>query len=145
MATMADLIARYIQKELEETQGQLELKRKELAEKFNCVPSQITYVLKTRFTPSNGYHVVSVRGGGGFIRIIEKSIDDQIYEKIGDEITEKTARLLLKNLYEREVLTSEEFRILRPLVSDSILGISGKEANHLRSRMLKSIISSILS
>lgn len=145
MATMADLIARYIQKELEETQGQLELKRKELAEKFNCVPSQITYVLKTRFTPSNGYHVVSVRGGGGFIRIIEKSIDDQIYEKIGDEITEKTARLLLKNLYEREVLTNEEFRILRPLVSDSILGISGKEANHLRSRMLKSIISSILS
>jgi transcriptional regulator CtsR len=142
---MADLIARYIQKELEETQGQLELKRKELAEKFNCVPSQITYVLKTRFTPSNGYHVVSVRGGGGFIRIIEKSIDDQIYEKIGDEITEKTARLLLKNLYEREVLTNEEFRILRPLVSDSILGISGKEANHLRSRMLKSIISSILS
>jgi transcriptional regulator CtsR len=145
VATMADLIARYIQKELEETQGQLELKRKELAEKFNCVPSQITYVLKTRFTPSNGYHVVSVRGGGGFIRIIEKSIDDQIYEKIGDEITEKTARLLLKNLYEREVLTNEEFRILRPLVSDSILGISGKEANHLRSRMLKSIISSILS
>jgi transcriptional regulator CtsR len=145
VATMADLIARYIQKELEETQGQLELKRKELAEKFNCVPSQITYVLKTRFTPSNGYHVVSVRGGGGFIRIIEKSIDDQVYEKIGDEITEKTARLLLKNLYEREVLTNEEFRILRPLVSDSILGISGKEANHLRSRMLKSIISSILS
>ncbi len=145
MATMADLIARYIQKELEETQGQLELRRKELAEKFDCVPSQITYVLKTRFTPSNGYHVVSVRGGGGFIRIIEKSIDDQIYKKIGNEITEKTARLLLKNLYERDIITQEEFKILRPLVSDSILGISGKDANHLRSRMLKSIISSILS
>lgn len=144
MATIADLIAKYIQRELEETQGQLELKRKELAEKFNCVPSQITYVLKTRFTPSNGYHVISVRGGGGFIRVIERSIDEQIYEKIGDEVTEKTARLLLKNLKDREVITNQELRILRPLVSDSILGLSGEEANHLRSRILKSVISSIL-
>ncbi|MFP4456103.1 MAG: CtsR family transcriptional regulator [Clostridia bacterium] len=144
MATIADLIAKYIQSELEETQGQLELKRKELAKKFNCVPSQITYVLKTRFTPSNGYHVVSVRGGGGFIRIIERSIDDQIYEKIGDEVTEKTARLLLKNLSDREVITNQELKILRPLVSDSILGLSGEGANHMRSRILKSVISSIL-
>ena len=145
MPTIADLIAKHIYKKLEETQGQLDLKRKELAEKFDCVPSQITYVLKTRFTPSNGYHVISIRGGGGFIRIIEKSIDNQIYEKIGDEVTEKTARLLLKNLYEREVVTNQELRILRPLVSDSILGVSGQEANQLRSRILKSIISSILS
>lgn len=143
MATMADLIASYIQEELKETQGRLDLKRKELAEKFDCVPSQITYVLKTRFTPSHGYHVVSIRGGGGYIRIIEKSIDERIHGKIDDQITEKTARMLLQNLFERDILTEQELRILRPLVSDSIIGLSGEPANRLRSRILKSVITSI--
>jgi transcriptional regulator CtsR len=145
MATMADIIAEYIQNELSETQGYLELKRRELAERFNCVPSQITYVLKTRFSPSNGYHVISIRGGGGYIRIIEREINDDIYSRIGEEVTEKTARLLLKNLHERSIITERELALLRTVVSDSVIGFSGEEANSLRSRILKSIISTIVS
>ncbi len=145
MATMADIIAEYIQRELSQTQGYLELKRKELAEKFDCVPSQITYVLKTRFSPSNGYHVISIRGGGGYIRISQKSIDEEIYDKIGTDVTEKKARLLLKNLQERDLISQRELRLLRIIISDSVLGVSGEDANEVRSNILKSVISTILS
>lgn len=69
MASLCDDIARFICDALKETQ-QIDLQRNLLAERFRCAPSQITYVLSTRFTPQNGYHVESRRGGGGYVRII---------------------------------------------------------------------------
>ncbi len=141
--TITDLITRYIERRLEEAEGQVELNRGELAEKFSCVPSQVTYVLKTRFTPSHGYHVISIRGGGGYIRIIAKDIDEQLYDLIGKQTTEKQALYLLQSLYERDFLSEGEYVLLRPLLSDSILGMSGEDANRVRSRILKSIVSSL--
>ena len=66
---ISDIIAGFIQQELEEAGGALELQRSDLAQRFNCVPSQINYVMSTRFSPEHGYIVESRRGGGGYIRI----------------------------------------------------------------------------
>ena len=78
MASLCDDIARFICDALKETQ-QIDLQRNLLAERFRCAPSQITYVLSTRFTPQNGYHVESRRGGGGYVRIIRlDALRDQL-------------------------------------------------------------------
>ena len=72
---ISDLIAAFIRESLEETDGVLELQRSDLAERFNCVPSQINYVMSTRFSPEHGYIVESRRGGGGYIRIRRVRMD----------------------------------------------------------------------
>ena len=71
----SDMIARFIQAELEEANGVLELQRSDLAQRFGCVPSQINYVMSTRFSPEHGYIVESRRGGGGYIRITRVQVD----------------------------------------------------------------------
>ena len=72
MATLSDSIERYLKGRLSKAvEGVIEIRRSEVAEQFDCVPSQINYVLETRFTPQRGYYVESRRGGGGYIRIME--------------------------------------------------------------------------
>ena len=73
----SDMIARFIQAELEEANGVLELQRSDLAQRFGCVPSQINYVMSTRFSPERGYIVESRRGGNGYIRITRVQVDRQ--------------------------------------------------------------------
>ena len=74
---ISDMIAGFIQAELEAADGVLELQRSDLAQRFNCVPSQINYVMSTRFSPERGYIVESRRGGGGYIRISRVRMDRQ--------------------------------------------------------------------
>ena len=74
---ISDIIAGFIQQELDQAGGALELQRADLAQRFNCVPSQINYVMSTRFSPEHGYIVESRRGGGGYIRITRVQVDRQ--------------------------------------------------------------------
>ena len=74
---ISDIIAGFIQQELDNAGGALELQRSDLAQRFNCVPSQINYVMSTRFSPEHGYIVESRRGGGGYIRITRVQVDRQ--------------------------------------------------------------------
>ena len=76
---ISDIIAAFIRESLEETDGVLELQRSDLAERFNCVPSQINYVMSTRFSPEHGYIVESRRGGGGYIRIRRAKTDVEAF------------------------------------------------------------------
>ena len=88
---ISDLIAGFIQQELDEAGGALELQRSDLAQRFNCVPSQINYVMSTRFSPEHGYIVESRRGGGGYIRITRVQVDRQtllmhVINSVGDTL-----------------------------------------------------------
>lgn len=144
MTSMADVIALYLQQQLQNNEY-LEVSRKELADQFNCVPSQITYVLQTRFTPKNGYHVVSVRGGGGYIRIFKRLVDSDVLLAIDESLSEKSAQLLIDSLCDQGYLDSSQRLILRTAVSNHTFGFSGLRADRLRSRVLRSILNIMLS
>ena len=96
----SDMIARFIQAELEEANGVLELQRSDLAQRFGCVPSQINYVMSTRFSPEHGYIVESRRGGGGYIRITRVQVDRHtllmhVINSVGDTLERNVAQTLL--------------------------------------------------
>ena len=115
MSSLTKLIEAYIEDLLEEQEDpDLSLRRKELAARFGCVPSQINYVLSSRFTPERGYIVESQRGGHGFIRIMKvrvKSAEDRLENLenlVGESLSEREARRLLAYLHEKGVISSRE-------------------------------------
>ena len=105
----SDMIARFIQAELEEANGVLELQRSDLAQRFGCVPSQINYVMSTRFSPEHGYIVESRRGGGGYIRITRVQVDRHtllmhVINSVGDTLGLASARAILSNLVQSQAV-----------------------------------------
>ena len=109
---ISDIIAGFIQQELEEAGGALELQRSDLAQRFNCVPSQINYVMSTRFSPEHGYIVESRRGGNGYIRITRVRADRKtllmhVINSIGDELDAASARAIVQNLVEGNAISAE--------------------------------------
>ena len=110
MSNIADLIEEYILRRLAEQQnGQVELRRTDIADEISCAPSQISYVLSTRFTPEKGYLVESRRGSGGFIRIVRiLPVEEQQEEPTVDEI--------LHYWHENRMLTDREFELLHYLM-----------------------------
>ncbi|MEG1593016.1 MAG: CtsR family transcriptional regulator [Oscillibacter sp.] len=101
---ISDLIASFLQEGLEGTSdGVLEIQRGDLAQRFNCVPSQINYVMSTRFSPEHGYIVESRRGGNGYIRITQVRVDRQtllmhVINSLGSEVDLPSARAILGNM-----------------------------------------------
>mgnify|MGYP000009793617 FL=1 len=109
---ISDIIAGFIQQELDQAGGALELQRADLAQRFNCVPSQINYVMSTRFSPEHGYIVESRRGGGGYIRITRVQVDRQtllmhVINSIGDRLDAASARAIAQNLVQSEAISHE--------------------------------------
>ena len=99
---ISDIIAGFIQQELDNAGGALELQRSDLAQRFNCVPSQINYVMSTRFSPEHGYIVESRRGGGGYIRITRVQVDRQtllmhVINSVGNTLDSRSARAIAQN------------------------------------------------
>ena len=138
----SDHIEAYIKAILEQS-GIVELQRSQLADTFQVVPSQINYVIKTRFTESRGYLVESKRGGGGYIRIgrIEFSnhhemLRDLLYS-VGEEVSPVIFEHVLKLLLEQELLTRQEMNLLVATASDRVLG---EEADYIRANMLRQIL-----
>lgn len=150
MRNISDIIESYLKKVLEKSEKEaVEIKRSEVANKFQCVPSQINYVINTRFTVEKGYVVESKRGGGGYIRIIKvESHDDihlidQLQDLIGNQISQTSAEDIIQRLYEEEVLTEREARIVLSVIDRSVIYIDLPDRDKLRARMLISILNAI--
>lgn len=152
VARLSDLIEEFIKEMfIDKDEYELEIKRNELANYFRCAPSQINYVLTTRFTTDKGYIIESRRGGGGCIKIkkIEykeyNSLADVISEKIGNSITYSIALGIVNNLLESDIITEREAKIIKIAINDRTLVVSTDRRNNIRADILKSIIMSILS
>jgi len=120
---LSELVAQAIMDMLDASDGKAEIQRNELASSLGCVPSQINYVITSRFTPEQGYAVESRRGGGGYIRITRVSMSSQstvmhFINSIGSELTFATARVLVKDLVAREILSPSAARIILSVCAD---------------------------
>jgi len=145
---MSDAIEAFIKSMLAEDAYDVELKRNELAEYFGCAPSQINYVLATRFTPDHGYVIESRRGGGGYIRIFRMHQDTSeqllyiLNQRIGDSIDALSAVHVIQQLKEREAITSGEAGIMAAAVSPQALSlpIPADMKDSLRAKILRSML-----
>lgn len=145
---LSDAIEQFIKAMLTQDEQEVELKRNELAEYFNCAPSQINYVLATRFTPDHGYIIESRRGGGGYIRIfrMEQDTSEQLlymlHERIGDAINALSASHLIQQLTERELVTKSEAALMQAATSSQALSlpISSEMKDALRAKILKTML-----
>ena len=130
---VSDLIARFIMEALEEADGSAELQRSVLAERFNCVPSQINYVIATRFSPERGYIVESRRGGGGYIRISRvqrsdrRSVIMHTLNSVGDSLDLRSATALLSNAAHVEALSEHDAALILSALSDNALRVLPRE------------------
>lgn len=140
---LSDHIASLIEEMLKEGGGSAEVKRNDLAAKIGCVPSQINYVITSRFTPEKGYVIESRRGGGGYIRIVRVQMTKSDYlmhffQSIGKELDERTSRAYVQNLYERGCLSEKEAKLAITMLSDAALEKCPAEIrNTIRADMLR--------
>ena len=143
---MTDSVVQYILSLLEEEHGSAEFRRNELAETMGCVPSQISYVISSRFTPEQGYLVESRRGGGGYIRITRIQRDAptllmHLINSIGESLDSITAGVMLKNLAERKILSLRDARLMASAISDRALaGAPRENRDVLRAVILKNLL-----
>ena len=123
---MSDMVAQYILEMLEQQNGSAEIQRNELAGNLGCVPSQINYVITSRFTPEQGYIVESRRGGGGFIRISRIKMDKgtalmHIINSVGDTLDKAAAEVMLNNMLQRNMMQLETAKAIAAALSDRTL------------------------
>jgi transcriptional regulator CtsR len=152
MSSLAREIEKYLKTLLEKAQnGVIEVQRSALSDFFDCVPSQINYVLSTRFTPIHGYIVETRRGGGGYVRIIRLNINDNhqlkllLDEIIGTELSQSQGKGLLEFLRKEGFLTRRESYLIGNIINDNVLqGLLGKNTNILRAQILQSVLATIL-
>lgn len=143
---MTDSVVQYILSLLEEEHGSAEFRRNELAEVIGCVPSQISYVIASRFTPEQGYLVESRRGGGGYVRITRIRGDApmllmHLINSIGDSLDGITAGIMLKNLSQRKILSLRDAHLMAAAISDRALaGAPQGKRDVLRAGILKNLL-----
>ena len=144
---ISDLIAAFLADGLEAAEdGVLEVQRSDLAQRFNCVPSQINYVMSTRFSPEHGYIVESRRGGNGYIRITRVRVDRQtlmmhVINSLGSRVDLPSARAILSNLVQSGALSEEIARVLLAAVSDQALSAVPREYRDvIRASIMKQVL-----
>ena len=144
---ISDLIASFLQDSLEMTEnGVLEIQRSDLAQRFNCVPSQINYVMSTRFSPERGYIVESRRGGNGYIRITRVRMDRQtllmhVINSLGNHVDLQSSRAILSNLVQSGALSEDLGQALLAAAGDKALAAVPRE---LRDRVRADIMKQVL-
>ncbi len=141
---ISDLIASFIMEALEDSDGSAELQRSELAEMFKCVPSQINYVISTRFSPERGYVVESRRGGGGYIRISRVRVSDSksavmhTINSLGSELDVRTAAAFLSNAVHVGAVEKHDAELMLAAISDKALRAVPRELRDtVRASVLK--------
>lgn len=145
---MSDIIEAYL-KQVLGVHEQIKIRRSEMANQFNCVPSQINYVINTRFTVQQGYLVESKRGGGGYIRIIKVKLLDKVemldamIQIIGEKISQKDAYSIIQKLYEDEVITKREATLMLSALEKNVLASSEKNENSLRAKILIAFVDNL--
>ena len=145
MAQLSDSIERFI-KDMMEDGAQIEVRRNELAQHFGCAPSQINYVLATRFSVDHGYIIESRRGGGGYIRIVRMGVNSPenllsaLLQRIGNSIDEDSAVAIIQNLLDRRLVTLNEARIMRAAVAKNALALPVSAKDELRASVLSGMV-----
>lgn len=147
---ISDIIEEFIKELFEEEEKEyIEIQRNDLAEQFNCVPSQINYVISTRFKPSQGYYVESRRGGGGHIRIQKIDVSKTNYithaiKNIEEKLTSQEVEILISDLLSYNLITEKEAKLLKVATSDNILIIAKDVKDTLRARILKNMLLNLI-
>ena len=146
MRPLTDSIEAFIKSLLEEGQEQVDVQRNELAQYFRCAPSQITYVLSTRFTPDHGYVIESRRGGGGYIRIVRlreepgRNLLDLINQRIGSSNSRHDCDAIISQLCESHVVTENEAGLMRAAVSSDAINLPVAFKDSLRASTLRAML-----
>lgn len=141
---MSDIIEEFI-KDLLKEEDELEIQRNELAEQFNCVPSQINYVIATRFKPSQGYYVESRRGGGGHIKIKKINVTKSnlimhTINSMGDSITGNEVDIFISNFLSYGIVSEIEAKLLKVATSDNVLIVPQEIKDRLRASIFKNML-----
>lgn len=146
---MSDLVAQYIMQMLDEQNGSAEIQRNELAGNLGCVPSQINYVITSRFTPEQGYIVESRRGGGGYIRISRVKMDSgtammHIINSVGSSLDKATAEAMLNNMLQRNMIEMQSAKLIAAALSDRTLSqVEQDKRDTVRADLFKNMLLTI--
>ncbi len=148
---LVDMIEKYLREEVDKSSNDiLEVKRSDLAELFSCVPSQINYVISTRFAPEMGFYVETRRGGGGYIRIkkinaYEDEIINNIFDKIGNKMSQHVVDVYLKVLLDYNVIDKNAARIIKVATSDkSLQNLSMEDKDVTRANIFKNVVLNVI-
>lgn len=141
---ITDIIEEFI-KEMLEDDDLAVIQRNDLAEHFNCVPSQINYVISTRFTPMQGYYVESSRGGGGCIKIKKVNITQSDYlmhiiNSIGNSITAKDVDIFVKNFLDYDIIEERDAKLIKGATSDNVLTLPKNTKDEIRAKIFKNML-----
>lgn len=148
MSSLSKQIEEYIKALLqEEAEGVVEIQRNLLSEYFHCVPSQINYVLSTRFTPVQGYMVETRRGGGGYVRIVSLQLDedddlqDALTEAVGTQLTQSDSEGLTAYLYQQGIITQREMLLFNSMLKDRVMtGVEKSQRDMIRASMIQQVL-----
>ena len=143
------MIEEFIKELFNEDDEYIEIQRNELAEHFNCVPSQINYVISTRFKPSQGYYVESRRGGGGYIKIKKVNMAKNNYlmhiiASLDDQITSNEVDIFLSNFLSYKIISEKEAKLLKVATSDNILSLVHENRDKLRANIFKNMLLNLI-
>lgn len=142
---MSDIIEAYLKGFLK-NEERIEIKRSDVAERFDCVPSQINYVINTRFTQEHGYMVESKRGGGGYIRIFKiqlvDEVDqiDQMLELIEDKVSQRNGINIIETLVKGDIVTPREAALILAVIEKSVLHSITDQEQYARAMLLKTFL-----
>ena len=147
MRNISDIIEQYLKQVIDLSNNNvIEIKRNEIADRFECVPSQINYVINTRFTLERGFVVESKRGGGGYIRIIKVKLHDdidiidQMLHMIDHSVAQGNAESMIIRLIEEGIITNREAKLMLSVLDRSVLSMDVPSRDELRARILCSML-----
>ena len=150
MSNISDIIEAYLKKVLHSNgKDAIEIKRSEIADQFQCVPSQINYVINTRFTTEKGYIVESKRGGGGYIRIMrvkhkdKAELIDDIIEMVNPSVSQQAALHVLERLREEGMITEREERLMFSAIERKAIPFQLPERDEVRARILTAMLNAL--
>ncbi len=150
MARLSDVIESFLKALINEEEGAVEIQRNELANKFNCVPSQINYVISTRFTNDKGYYVESRRGGGGYISIKRLNTESageylmHIISSVGDKLSQHTCEVFINNFVDYNIIEYREAMLMKAATSDKVLmEVPMDRRDEVRAIILKNMLVSL--
>ncbi len=149
MANISDVIEQFILKTMGDDES-VDISRNELASFFSCAPSQINYVLETRFTIDKGFVKESRRGGGGFIKISKINLDNDEYvsnlilESVGDELSQKRLSQILDKLKNENIISQKEKEIIFSALSDSSLAMPFTIKDNIRAKSFKNVLTTLM-
>ena len=150
MSILSNTIEEFIRAMMSENEDFIDLQRNELAQYFSCAPSQINYVIKTRFNINNGFHTESRRGGGGYIRIIKVDTCNNDYlmtmlnDTIGKSISQRESQNIISHIQKEELISEQTAQVMNAALQDQAMMIPIQMKDIIRAGVLKSMIKTIL-